>query len=131
MRVVAIVGVALLALSAVGGAARSPSDATATISGSGKRYVLTVTNTGSLPIRCMRFRPNYRVAITATDGGSLFRNEIGTSGPAPGRTSRTHFRTKRPYPTRAGGELELNNPSFRDTCAFPGRTVRVTGPARG
>jgi len=121
---------AILVLASVGGAARIPSDATAVISGSGKRYVLIVTNTGSLPIRCMIFRPNYRVVIVATDGESLVRNEIATAGPRPGETSRTRFRTSRPYPARAGGELKLNNPSFRSTCAFPGRTVRVTGPAK-
>ena len=120
----------LVAFTSIGSAARAPSDATAVITGSGKRYVLTVSNTGALPISCMRFRPMHGVQIVGTNGSSLARNTIGTVGPYPGETSRTRFRTKRPYPARAGGDLQLNNPSFRKTCVFPGRTIRVTGPAK-
>lgn len=131
MRLVAIAALCgLLAAGSVSVAARPASDATAVLTGSGKRYVLTVTNTGALPISCMRFRPKYGVQIASTDGSSLERNTIGTTGPYPGETSRTRFRTRRPYPTRAGGELQLSNPSFKDTCVFPGRTIRVTGPAK-
>jgi len=131
VRVVAITALAGLAgVGSVGTAGRPASDATAVVSGHGTSYVLTVTNTGVLPISCMRFRPRYGVQITSTDGESLERNTIGTAGPDPGKTSRTRFRTKRPYPARTGGELQLNNPSFKNTCVFPGRTVRVTGPAK-
>ena len=100
------------------------------MTGSAKRYVLTVTNTGALPIRCMQFRPKYGVEIIATDGLSLVRNTIAAAGPSPGETSRTHFRTRRPYPARAGGELTLNNPSFKEACFLPGRRIRVTGPPK-
>jgi hypothetical protein len=131
VRLVAIAALGgLVPLASVGGAARAPSDATAVISGSGTRYVLTVTNTGALPISCMRFRPKYGVRIVGTDGSSLERNTIGMTGPYPGETSRTRFRTVRPYPARAGGELTLNNPSFKETCFFPGRRIRATGPAK-
>jgi hypothetical protein len=71
------------------------------------------------------------VTIVGTDGDSLERNTLGTAGPNPGKTSRTRFRTRRPYPAQAGGQLQLNNPSFGETCVFPGRTIRVSGPRKG
>jgi hypothetical protein len=53
VRLVAITAVGVAAAVSVGVAARPASDATAVISGFGTRYVLTVTNTGALPIRCI------------------------------------------------------------------------------
>jgi hypothetical protein len=129
-RLLAVALAALAGLAPLGSAGRPASDATAVITGSGGRYVLSVTNTGALPIRCMRFRPALGVQILWTNGYSLVRNTIGAAGPSPGQTSRTRLRTKQPYPPRAGGELTLNNPSFSRSCFFPGRRIRVTGPAR-
>ncbi len=126
-----LLGMTALLVAAPASSRKPASDATAVITGSAKRYVLTATNTGALPIRCMRFRPKYGVEIIATDGSSLARNTIGTAGPYPGETSRTHFRTRRPYPARAGGELTLSNPSFKDTCSFPaGRSEYRTAEDR-
>ena len=110
----------LVAFTSVGSAARAPSDATAVITGSGKRYVLTVSNTGALPISCMRFRPKYGVQIVGTNGSSLARNTIGTAGPYPGETSRTRFRTKRPYPARAGASFSSTIRASRTRVSFPG-----------
>jgi hypothetical protein len=111
------------------------SDATATLTRSHGRYVLSVTNIGRAPIDCLRFRPAYPVVLRSAEGlrgaspPTLSFNVI-TAAPYLSKGGSWHvaLETSGAFPRGVGGTLSLNNPSYRDTCVFPGREIPVIGP---
>jgi hypothetical protein len=129
-----VCSLALLALLFVpaGVAARANVAATGQITGSQTSYVLTVTNTGSEPIHCLRFFAPNGVQITSANGpagsqtqasGNSF-GSIGVQPPliAPGSSAKWTFTTAQPYPVNAGGDLHVSFDCVNDVSS------RATGP---
>ncbi len=116
---------------ALAAAAFASTSATGTLShGGAKRYTLTVHNTGSEAIHCMRFTAAPDVVITTVSGPSgTSQNDASSFGAqditiAPGASAAWSFTTQADYPTDGGGQLDVSS-----TCA-PGSDVSspVTGP---
>lgn len=117
--------------------AKAAVSATATISGSGTSYRLTVRNTGDEPLKCFGLLLD-GVQPTAASGPAGVLTRVGTfqgrglvhmqaqtsDVAAPGATAIVDFTTNVPIAANAGGEIR-----YSSTCA-PGsdQTSRATGP---
>jgi hypothetical protein len=116
----------------LGVAARANVSATGAISGSGTNYTLTVTNTGSDPIHCLRFLAPSGVQITSANGpsgsqtqatGNSFGSiEIQNALIASGASAKWTFTTAQAYPPNAGGDLHVSFDCVNDVASH------ATGP---
>jgi hypothetical protein len=98
--------------------------------GTAKRYTLTIQNTGTTAIFCMRFTAAEGVTVTSASGPGATA-PTGTTGFAaqdfaipPGGSADWTFETEAEYPTDAGGSLQVS------ASCTPGSDVEaaVAGP---
>lgn len=127
-----------LLLVPLGQAATATVSATATITGSGSSYRVTIRNTGDEPLRCVGLLLD-GVQPTAATGPAGVLTRVGTfqgrglvhmlaqasDVVAPGGSVTVPFTTNVPIATNAGGELR-----YSSTCAAGSDVIgRATGPA--
>jgi hypothetical protein len=98
------------------------------ISGSGTSYTLAVTNSGSDPIRCMRwFAPSGTTVPSASGPGttSAFGNGFGSQGLnlATGQSATFTFTTSQAISASSNGELHLSGDCVTDIAGA------LSGPA--
>jgi hypothetical protein len=114
----ALLALALLGLLPAGASAVVRAQGTITaVSNQPNTYVLTIENTGTEQIECMRFTAASGVTITsASPPGELVPPNRIVAGPgiaiAPGNSRNFTFTTQSAYPTNGGGTLEVSA-----TCA--------------
>lgn len=132
-RLAALLAVVIVPLAA---GATTTVNATGVIAGSGTNYTITITNTGSEPIKCMQLLvpAGVRVATVTPPAGwtggidAATRARFGAQSAAgipPGGTATFSFTTEAPYPEGAGGELHVSANCQTDVV------VKATGPGGG
>ena len=126
-----VVVLALIGLGPSGASAVTRAQGTITeVPGEANTYVLTVDNTGSDPIQCMRFFAANGVTITGVSPPAEQESaSVFSAGPglqiSPGSSRDFRFTTQQPYPTNGGGTLNVSS-----TCsAGSDVSSQVTGPA--
>lgn len=111
-------------------------NATGVIEGTGTSYKLTITNTGTEPIKCMQLlvAAGVRVGTVTPPGGWAASIDPSTrarfgaqsqAGIPPGGSAMFSFTTEAPYPEGAGGELHVSANCQTDVV------VKATGPGGG
>jgi hypothetical protein len=121
--------VAVLALAALAPAARTTVAGSGVISGSGTSYTLTVTNSGSETIKCMRyFAPSGTSIPSATGPGSTasFGSGFGAQNLSlgPGQSATWNFTTSQAISASNNGALHLSADCVGDiTGQLSGPTV--------
>ena len=99
------------------------------LTSTGTENVLTIRNTGSDELRCMRFTAAQGVQITGASGPGQTQVESSSTFASqnhsipPGQSQQWTFTTAQPYPTDGGGTLRISA-----NCAID-FGAPVTGPA--